>query len=80
MGGRDLPWVIRLPPTLAMNFLKDTRQKKAAFITRSLEVREQFSFAHPMEILQAVRVNCCDQYGSMLCDLQRDMGGQFFTA
>ena len=31
----------------------DNRQKKEAFVTRSLEVREQFSFAHPMEILQA---------------------------
>ena len=41
----------------------DIKYKNAGFITRSLEVKEQFSFAHPMEILIAVRVYCCDYYG-----------------
>ena len=45
----------------------DTRKKKAAIIAidRSFEVREHFSFVHPM-LLRAVRLYCCDHYGSML--------------
>ena len=31
----------------------DIKYKNAAFITRSLEVREQLSFAHPMELAKA---------------------------
>ena len=38
------------------------KYKNAAFITRNLEVREQFSFAHPMEVLKALRVYCCGAY------------------
>ena len=53
--------------------ITDIKQKTAAFITRSLLVREQFSFAHPMEILSAVRVYCCDHYLSMLWDMGGDM-------
>ena len=56
----------------------DTKQKTAAFITRSLEVREQFFFAHPMEALRAVRVYCCDHYGSMLWDLEGDIVSKYF--
>ena len=36
----------------------DVKIKRAAFIDRSLQVREQFSFVHPMEILRAVNVYC----------------------
>ena len=58
----------------------DTRQKRAAFIDRSLQVREQFSFAHPMETLRAVNIYCCDHYGGMLWDLQGNMASQYFSA
>ena len=58
----------------------DTRQKRAAFIDRSLLVREQFSFAHPMESLRAVRVYCCDHYGTMLWDLDGMMARQYFNS
>ena len=51
----------------------DIKEKTAAFITRSLGVREQFSFAHPMEILKAVKVYCCDHYGTVLWDLGGDL-------
>ena len=50
----------------------DTKEKTAVFITKSLEVREQFSFAHPMEMLRAVKIYCCDHYGSMLWDLSSE--------
>ena len=76
--GRDLPWVktaTHLGNELCEDgsMATDTKQKTAAFITRSLEVREQFFFAHPMEALRAVRVYCCDHYGNMLWDLEGDI-------
>ena len=57
----------------------DTKEKTAAFITRSLEIREKFSFAHPMETLRAVKVYCRDHYGSMLWDLQGDMAPKYYS-
>ena len=58
----------------------DVREKRAGFITRSLLVREQFSFAHPMEVLRAVNVYCCDHYGSMLWDMQGDSAKNYFNS
>ena len=34
----------------------DIRQKRAAFIDKSDQFREQFSFAHPIEVLKAVSI------------------------
>ena len=50
----------------------DTRMRRGAYIGRSLEVQEAFSFAAPAETLEAVKLYCCDLYGGMLADL----GGQ----
>ena len=58
---------------------KDIKEKKATFITRSTEVRESISFAHPEEVLNAVKVYCCDHYGSMLWDLEGDLANQYFN-
>ena len=58
----------------------DIKHKTAAFISRSLEVRKQSSFAHPMEVLSAVRVYCCDHNGSMLWDMEGDMAKQFWNS
>lgn len=80
--GRDLPFVshanhlgneISEDGTMDL----DIKEKTAAFITRSLGVREQFSFAHPMEILRAVRVYCCDHYGTVLWDLRGDLAAKY---
>ena len=57
----------------------DNKEKTAAFITKSLEVREQFSFAHPMEVLRAVKIYCCEHFGSMLWDLQGDLANKCFN-
>ena len=77
--GRDLPFVStasHLGNVLCQDgsMEMDVREKTAGFITRSLLVREQFSFAHPMEVLKAVRVHCCDHYGSMLWDMGHARG------
>lgn len=83
--GVELPWVSTA--THLGNELcedgsmdTDTRQKRAAFIERSLLVREEFSFAHPIEVLRAVNIYCCDHYGGMLWDLQGDMASQYFSS
>ena len=83
--GRDLPFVStasHLGNVLCQDgsMEMDVREKTAGFITRSLLVREQFSFAHPMEVLRAVRVYCCDHYGSMLWDMQGDSAKKYFNS
>ena len=75
--GVELPWVrcaTHLGNELCEDgrFDTDVRQKRAEFITKSLQIREQFSFAHPIEKLRAVSLYCCDHYGSMLWDLGSD--------
>ena len=82
--GRELPWVssaAHLGHLLSEEGTmdRDTKDKKAAFITRTTEVRETFSFAHPAEILNAVKLYCCDHYGSMLWDLGGELAGQYFN-
>ena len=42
-------------------------------------VREQISLAPPMVVLRAVRLYCCDHYGSMLWDLEGNMANQYFN-
>ena len=82
--GVDLPWVdsanhlgheIHKDGTMDL----DTRRKRAEFVSRSTEIRETFSFAHPLEILKAVKTYCCDHYGSMLWDLGGDMANQMYN-
>ena len=53
----------------------DARTRRMAFISDSLDIRELFSWAHPMQILQAVQVYCSSFYGSMLYDLYGDEAG-----
>ena len=59
--GKELPWV--KTATHLGNQLSDdgsmdtdTKEKKAIFIDKSLNIREQFSFAHSMEKLSSVRL------------------------
>ena len=82
--GRELPWVssaVHLGHLLSEEGTmdKDIKDKKAAFITRSTEIRETFSFAHPVEVLNAVKLYCCDHYGSMLWDLGGGLASQYFN-
>ena len=57
---------------------KDCHRARAKFIDKTVEVRNQFSFAHPEQVLKMVKVLCCDAYGSMLWDLQSDPAEQLF--
>ena len=83
--GKELPWVstgthlgheIHESGTMDL----DTRVKRANFIEKSSDIRETFSFASPVEVLQAVKVYACSWYGSMLWDLKGDTTKQVFSA
>ena len=83
--GKDLPWVEsadHLGHTLHQltNMNKDCQRARARFIDRTVEVREQLSFANPEQIMQAVQVLCTDAYGCMLWDLSADRAEQFFKS
>ena len=83
--GKELPWVSsgthlgqEIHETGTMDL--DTRVKRANFIEQSIEIRESFSFASPVEVLRAVKVHACSLYGSMLWDLHGEAVRQVFSA
>jgi hypothetical protein len=85
LDGKSLPWVQHavhlghtLHQTLAMD--KDCHRARAKFIDRSVDVREQFAFAQPQQVLKMVQILCCDAYGSMLWDLRSNTAEQFFKS
>ena len=57
---------------------KDCQRARGKFISKTLEIREQLSFANPQQIMQAVQVLSTDAYGSMLWDLGSDKAEQYF--
>ena len=58
----------------------DALVKRAIFIGNSLEIREAFAFASPVEILSAIKIYCCSFYGSMLWDLGGEGASQVFNS
>ena len=83
LDGKDLPWVEsadhlghKLHQMTSME--KDCQRARAKFIAKSLEVRNQLSFADPQIILLALQTFCSDAYGSMLWDLSSDSAESFF--
>ena len=76
--GRELPWVStathlghELHESGSMEH--DALVKRAIFINNSVEIREAFSFASPVEILSAIKTYSASIYGCMLWNL--DGGG-----
>ena len=85
LDGKDLPWVVtadHLGHTLhqLVTMDQDAKIKRAKFIEKSVEIREQLHYAHPDQILKAIQVYCCDGYGSMLWSLCSDSAESFFKA
>ena len=85
LDGRDLPWVVKgthlgheLHQSCTMDF--DSKCKRSAFIARSTDIREMFSFAHPSQVLSAVQVYAAHAYGSMLWYLTSDTTNQFYRS
>ena len=54
--------------------------KRAIFINNSVEIREAFSFASPVEILSAIKIYCYSLYGFMLWALSGDGATRVFNA
>ena len=80
-----LPWresAVHLGHTLHqdLTFNSDASVRRATFISQSLEVRSQFSFAAPLQILTAVRILCSHAYGSILWRLNSTAASSFFKA
>ena len=83
LDGKILPWVVtaeHLGHTLHQSgtMEQDCKIKRAQFIQKTVEVREQFSFARPDDVLSAVRVYCSDSYGSMLWALRSESSESYF--
>ena len=83
LEGKDLPWVEsadHLGHTLSQltNMGKDCQRARGTFIRKTMEVREQLSFAQPRQIMQAIQLLCTDAYGSMLWDLSSDEAEKYF--
>ena len=83
--GKDLPWVAHathlgheLHQDCSMDM--DTRMKRGSFITNSTDIRSMFSFALPVQVLNAISVYSAHFYGSMLWDLYGDVAGQVYRS
>jgi hypothetical protein len=81
--GVELPWVVSathlghdLHQDANLDF--DCKCKRGRFIQNSTNVRETFRFAEPAQMLRAVKVYCCDFYGSMLWDLFGNQAQQMY--
>ena len=71
LDGKDLPWVEsadHLGHTLHQmtSMEKDCQRARDKYINKTVEIREQLSFANPQQIMQAIQVLSTDAYGSML--------------
>ena len=85
LNGVVLPWresAVHLGHKLHqdLSFSADSTGRRAMFISRSVEVRSQFAFASPAQVLTAVRILCCDAYGSVLWRLDSAYASSFFKA
>ena len=85
LNGVALPWREsamhlghKIHQDLSMN--ADAKEKRARFISRSVEVRSQFGFAAPPQVLKAVRILACDAFGSVLWRLDSPAASAFFNA
>ena len=79
----DLSWVVtakHLGHELhqCCNMEYDAKVKRYSFIDKSVNIRECFSFADPVQILKAVQVYAGDGYGSMLWNLYGEEAGKYF--
>ena len=83
--GRDLPYVdsaTHLGHELHKSgtMEHDAKVARARFIDQSVEVRQSFSFASPVEIVRALELYCTSHYGAVLWDLQGQGATQYCNA
>ena len=85
LGGQDLPWVesaAHLGHILhqQVSMEKDCTRARAKFIERSVQLRQDLSFARPDQVLKAAQIYCSDAYGSMIWRLESDATEQLFKS
>ena len=56
----------------------DARARRMEFITPSTDIRMMFSWVHPRQVLEAIRVYTTSFYGSMLYDLYGEEAGMIY--
>ena len=83
LDGKPLPWVehaVHLGHVLhqSVSMEKDCNRARAGFIDRSVDIRQQFSFAKPDQIINMIQLLCSDAYGSMLWDLKSNPAEKYF--
>ena len=85
LNGVVLPWresAVHLDHSLQANlyFSAEAGVRRAAFISRSVEVWSQCAFAQSAQILTAVKTLCCYAYGSVLWRLDSPYSSSFYSA
>ena len=85
LGGQDLPWVesaAHLGHILhqQVSMEKDCTRARAKFIERSVQLRQDLSFARPDQVLKASQIYCADAYGSMILSLESNTSEQLFKS
>ena len=85
LGGKDLPWVESADHNghhlhQLTNMDKDSQRARAKFINKTVEVREELSFARPEQIMRAIQILSTDAYGSMLWNLGSAGAESFFKS
>ena len=85
LDGKDLPWVEcadHLGHTLHQetNMYRDSKRVRGRFIDRTVEIREELSFAKPEQVMKAVQLLSSDSYGSMLWSLNSAGAESFFKS
>ena len=85
LAGKELPWVVsatHLGHELNESGKqdKDARMKRGNFVVGSVQVRENFHFASPVESLAVIKKKCSTLYGCMLWELGGQAAEQVFNA
>ena len=85
LSGVTLPWresAVHLGHKLHqdLSFSSDAAVRRATFISRSVNIRNQFAFSNPAQILTAVKILCCDAYGAVLWKLDTPYAASFFKS
>ena len=83
--GKVLPWVEKCDHlghvmNVTASSEEDCKIKRAKFIEEAVKIREQFKFAHPIEIIHATETYCSNFYGNQLWNLRGDAARMLFAS
>ena len=83
--GKDLPWVesaTHLGHELheSGTMEHDAKVARARYINQTVEVRQSFAFASPVEVIRALEVYTTSYYGAMTWDLQGEGAKQLYNS